>query len=161
MDAIVAVYSDWGIGDGRTQPIVIPEDRKHFVGITRGAAVIVGRKTLEDFPGGRPLPNRVNILMTRREADIPGVVVAHTTDDALREAEKHERVLVLGGESVFRQFMPHLERVYVTKLDVCPHSTAFFADLDAAPDWVCSDAGEPLVSESGIGYRFCTYERVK
>ena len=56
MDAIVAVYSDWGIGAEGTQPIVIPEDRRHFAKLTRGAAVIVGRRTMEDFPGGNPVP---------------------------------------------------------------------------------------------------------
>ena len=67
MDAIVAVYSDWGIGAKGTQPLVIPADRKHFRDLTQGAAVIVGRKTLGDFPGGRPLKGRHNIVVTRQE----------------------------------------------------------------------------------------------
>ena len=58
MDAIVAVYADWGIGAKGTQPLVIPADRRRFRELTMGAAVIVGRRTLDDFPGGRPLPGR-------------------------------------------------------------------------------------------------------
>ena len=58
MDAIVAVYADWGIGAKGTQPLVIPADRRRFRELTMGAAVIVGRRTLEDFPGGKPLPGR-------------------------------------------------------------------------------------------------------
>ena len=58
MDAIVAVYADWGIGAKGTQPLVIPADRRRFRALTMGAAVIVGRRTLDDFPGGRPLPGR-------------------------------------------------------------------------------------------------------
>ena len=63
MQAIVAVYSDWGIGAKGTQPLVIPADRKRFRALTDGAAVIVGRKTMEDFPGGRPLKGRHNIVI--------------------------------------------------------------------------------------------------
>ena len=68
MEAIVAVYSDWGIGDGITQPVTLKADRQHFREVTRDAAVIVGRKTLEDFPGGRPLKGRVNIVVTRQQS---------------------------------------------------------------------------------------------
>ena len=70
MDAIVAVYSDWGIGDGGTQPVVLKADRVHFRQVTEGNAVIVGRKTLSDFPGGRPLKNRYNIVVTRQDIQI-------------------------------------------------------------------------------------------
>lgn len=159
MDAIVAVYSDWGIGADGTQPLVIPEDRKHFAALTRGAAVVVGRKTLADFPGGRPLPGRTNIVMTRGELSLPGVLVAHDTAEALRLARPFDRVFVLGGERVFQALFPHLDRVYVTKIDAAPHSDAFFPDLDAAPDWRCADAGTPS-SCGPVGYRFCVYARI-
>ena len=72
MEAIVAVYSDWGIGSGGTQPVVLKADRVHFRELTMGAAVIVGRKTLEDFPGGRPLKGRHNIVVSRQELTIEG-----------------------------------------------------------------------------------------
>ena len=77
MDAIVAVYSDWGIGDGGTQPVVLHADRVHFRQVTEGAAVIVGRKTLSDFPGGRPLKGRYNIVVTRQDIQIEGAQVVH------------------------------------------------------------------------------------
>ena len=72
MDAIVAVYSDWGIGADGTQPVVLKADRQRFVELTRGRTVIVGRKTLADFPGGRPLKGRRNIVLTRQNAAIDG-----------------------------------------------------------------------------------------
>ena len=109
MEAIVAVYSDWGIGIDGTQPVVVKADRAHFIELTRGAAVIVGRRTLEDFPGGRPLKNRHNIVITRQNIEIEGAEVVHTTEEALEAAQKHPRTLVLGGASVFRQFMPYLD----------------------------------------------------
>ena len=83
MDAIVAVYSDWGIGDGGTQPVVLKADRRHFRRLTDGSAVIVGRKTLEDFPGGKPLANRFNIVVSRQGINVDGALVVHSTGEAL------------------------------------------------------------------------------
>ena len=159
MDAIVAVYSDWGIGDGGTQPVVLKADRVHFRQVTDGNAVIVGRKTLSDFPGGRPLKNRYNIVVTRQDIQIEGAQVVHSTEEALAAAAEHPRCLVIGGASVYKQFYPHYDRVYLTKIDLAPHSDSFFPDLDADPAWVCTDEGEWL-EENGLRYCFCTYERI-
>ena len=158
MDAIVAVYSDWGIGDGGTQPVVLKADRVHFRQVTEGNAVIVGRKTLSDFPGGRPLKNRYNIVVTRQDIQIEGAQVVHSTEEALAAAAEHPRCLVIGGASVYKQFYPHYDRVYLTKIDLAPHSDSFFPNLDADPAWVCTDEGEWL-EEDGLRYCFCTYER--
>ncbi|MCI7136314.1 MAG: dihydrofolate reductase [Candidatus Limivicinus sp.] len=158
MDAIVAVYSDWGIGDGGTQPVVLKADRAHFRQVTEGNAVIVGRKTLSDFPGGRPLKNRYNIVVTRQDIRIEGAQVVHSTEEALAAAAEHPRCLVIGGASVYRQFYPHCDRVFLTKIDLAPHSDSFFPNLDADPAWVCTDQGEWL-EEDGLRYCFCTYER--
>ena len=158
MDAIVAVYSDWGIGDGGTQPVVLKADRAHFRQVTEGNAVIVGRKTLSDFPGGRPLKNRFNIVVTRQDIRIEGAQVVHSTEEALAAAAEHPRCLVIGGASVYRQFYPHCDRVFLTKIDLAPHSDSFFPTLDADPAWVCTDQGEWL-EEDGLRYCFCTYER--
>ena len=159
MEAIVAVYSDWGIGCCGTQPVVVSADRKHFRDVTGGAAVIVGRKTLADFPGGRPLKNRVNIVLTGQDIAIEGAVVVHSVEEALAEVGKHERVLVIGGASVYQEFFPHIDRVFVTKVEAAPHSDAFFPDLDADPAWHITDPGEKQ-EENGLHYRFMTYERI-
>ena len=123
-----------------------------------GHAVIVGRKTLEDFPGGRPLPRRHNIIITRQDITIDGAAVVHSMNEALAEAAKYERCFVIGGASVFAEYFPHLTRVFVTKIDAAPHSDAFFPDLDASPDWSCTEA-EPWAEHEGVKYRFCVYER--
>lgn len=159
MDAIVAVYSDWGIGDGGTQPVVLKADRAHFRQVTDGNAVIVGRKTLSDFPGGRPLKNRYNIVVTRQDIQIEGAQVVHSTEEALAAAAQYPRCLVIGGASVYKQFYPHCDRVFLTKIDLAPHSDSFFPNLDADPAWVCTDEGEWL-EEDGLRYCFCTYERI-
>ena len=82
MEAIVAVYTDWGIGSDGTQPIVVPEDRRRFAEITRGATLIVGSKTLLDFPGSAPLKGRRNIIMTRHENEVDGAEIVHTPEEA-------------------------------------------------------------------------------
>ena len=159
MEAIVAVYSDWGIGCCGTQPVVVPADRKHFRDVTAGAAVIVGRKTLADFPGGKPLKNRVNIVLTSRDAEIEGAIVVHSVEEALAEAARTERCLCIGGESVYRQFFPHIDRVHITKVYARPQSDAFFPDLDADHCWRVADEGEEQEHE-GLRYRFMVYERI-
>lgn len=158
MEAIVAVYSDWGIGCDGTQPVVVPEDRRHFRAVTCGAAVIVGRRTLADLPGGRPLKNRVNIVLTRQDTEIENAVVVHSAEEALAEAKKYEKVFVIGGESVYRTLFPALDRVWVTKIEARPRSDAFFPDLDAAAGWQVADSGEEREHE-GLRYRFMLYER--
>ena len=158
MEAIVAVYSDWGIGSGGTQPVVLKADRTHFKELTDGAAVIVGRKTLGDFPGGRPLKGRHNIVVTRQDIEVPGAQVAHSTGEALTLAAEYERCLVIGGASVYRQFMPYLDTVHVTKIDLAPQSDSYFENLDSSPNWERIDE-ERWQSEGDIRYCFVTYKR--
>ena len=158
MEAIVAVYSDWGIGSGGTQPVVLKADRAHFKELTDGAAVIVGRKTLGDFPGGRPLKGRHNIVVTRQDIEVAGAQVAHSTGEALTLAAEYERCLVIGGASVYRQFMPYLDTVHVTKIDLAPQSDSYFENLDSSPNWERIDE-ERWQSESDIRYCFVTYKR--
>ena len=157
MEAIVAVYSDWGIGAAGTQPVVLKADRAHFRELTQGAAVLVGRRTLADFPGGRPLKGRLNLVVTRQQVEIDGASVVHSTEEALAAAQAQPRCLVIGGASVYREFYPYFDTVYVTKIELCPASDSFFPNLDADPAWVCEE-GERL-EENGVGYRFCTYRR--
>ena len=97
MDAIVAVYADWGIGAKGTQPRVIPGDRRRFRELTMDAAVIVGRRTLEDFPGGKPLPGRENFVLSRRNITIEGAQVVHDPDEAVAAAAP--QVIIDTGEA--------------------------------------------------------------
>ena len=159
MEAIVAVYSDWGIGFGGTQPLVVRADRRHFREVTGSAAVVVGRKTLADFPGGRPLPGRHNIVLTRSSIEIPGAEVVHTSEEAAAAAERSGRCFVIGGASVYRQLFPLMTRVYVTKIDARPESDSFFPDLDRDPEWTVTEEG-PEMEEDGIRYRFLTYRKI-
>lgn len=160
LEAIVAVYGDWGIGADGTQPVTVSADRKHFRDLTVGAAVIVGRRTLADFPGGRPLKGRTNIVLSRTAEPVEGAVMARSAAEALEKAAEYPRTLCIGGASVYRALFPHIGRVFVTKLDVTPHSDVFFPNLDADPAWRIAEQGVEQ-EEGGIRFRFLTYERIR
>lgn len=157
MDAILAVYDDWGIGCDGTQPVVVNADRKFFRTTTKGATVIVGRKTLSDFPGGQPLPKRRNIVLTRQDIAIDGVEIAHSPEEAAKMAEG-EKAFVIGGGSVYRQMLPMCGRVFVTKVHATPESDTFFPNLDESPEWKMTEILESG-EEEGIQYEMCLYER--
>ena len=103
MELIVAVYDDWGIGRDGTQPVALSADRKFFRQMTKDAMVIAGRRTIADFPGGKPLPGRVNVALTRQNIDIPGFTVVKSTEEAAELAKTAERAMVIGGGSIYRQ----------------------------------------------------------
>ena len=157
MEAIVAVNADWGIGRDGTQSVVLKADRAHFRELTAGAAVIVGRRTLGDFPGGKPLKGRHNIVITRQAIEIEGAQVVNSTEEALAAAAEHPRCLVIGGASVYRQFFPYLDVVHITKIDLAPESDSYFPNLDEREDWRC-EAGD-WQEENGVRYCFCTYRK--
>ncbi len=158
MNAIVAVYEDWGIGCCGTQPIALSADRKFFRETTRGATVIVGRKTLADFPGGRPLPGRKNIVLTRSDREIPGAIVCHSPEEAAAACACDEKVFVIGGGCVYRQMLPFCDCAIVTKVGAAPESDTFFPNLDEDPAW---EASQELQSgeENGICFRMLYYRR--
>ena len=109
MEAIVAVYTDWGIGSEGTQPIVVPEDRRRFAEITKGATLIVGSKTLLDFPESQPLKGRRNLIMTRQDTAVDGAEIVHTPEEALELCGDDEQVFVVDGP-LFGQNIRHEDR---------------------------------------------------
>ena len=158
MELIVAVYDDWGIGKDGTQPIALSADRKFFRETTRGAMVIVGRRTVEDFPEQKPLPGRENVMLTRTKRAYPGFTMAASPEDAAKIAKNAERAMVIGGGSIYRQMLPLCNTAYVTKVHVKPESDTFFPNLDEDEDWVLAEilqSGE----ENGVSYEMCLYKR--
>ena len=158
MELIVAVYDDWGIGADGTQPVALSADRKFFRETTRGAMVIVGRRTIGDFPGQKPLPGRVNVALTRSKSDIPGFTLCHSPEEAAELARQADRAFVIGGGSVYRQMLPMCDRAYITKVHTIPESDAWFPNLDEDPAWEMTrilQSGE----ENGIAYEICLYCR--
>ena len=157
MELIVAVYDDWGIGRDGTQPVALKADRKFFRETTKGCLVIAGRRTVEDFPGKKPLPGRENLLLTRQGGDYPGFTLCRAW--SRRWSWRRKRTgMVIGGGSVYRQLLPYCDRAYVTKVGMKIPCDTFFPDLDQDPDWRLRQVlgkGE----EDGVAYTFCLYER--
>ena len=158
MNLIVAVYDDWGIGRDGTQPVALSADRKFFRETTRGVMVIVGRRTIEDFPGKKPLPGRVNVALTRSEAEIPGFTVCHSPEEAVELARGAESCFVIGGGSIYEQMLPYCDTAYVTKVHANPGSDTFFPNLEEDESWQLAEtiqSGE----ENGIAYEMLLYKR--
>ena len=158
MELIVAVYDDWGIGADGTQPVALMADRKFFRETTQGAMVIVGRRTIQDFPGQKPLPGRVNVALTRSGAEIPGFTVCNSPEEAVELAKTVERAMVIGGGSIYKQMMDYCDTAYVTKVHTTPVSDTYFHNLDTDPNWAMEavlQSGE----ENGIAYEMCLYRR--
>ena len=158
MELIVAVYDDWGIGRDGTQPIALSADRKFFRETTKGAMVIVGRRTIQDFPGQKPLPGRVNVALTRQNKEIPGFTVVNSPEEAVELAKTAERAMVIGGGSVYRQMLPYCHKAYVTKVHCTPDSDTFFPNLEEDSAWELQEVvltGE----ENGIAYEIFLYKR--
>ena len=158
MELIVAVYDDWGIGCCGTQPIALSADRKFFREMPRGAMVITGRRTIDDFPGKKPLPGRVNVAISRNAQEIPGFTLCRSPEEAAELAKTVDRAMVIGGGSVYRQMLPLCHTAYVTKVHCAPKSDTFFPNLDEDPQWVLAEilqSGE----EDGIAYEMCRYIR--
>ena len=159
MNAIVAVNSDWGIGCRGTQTIVIPDDRRRFMKLTSGGTVITGRRTFEDI--GALLPKRKNIILTgNREYTADGAVIRHSVNGVLDEiaGEPPERVFVIGGESIYRQFLPMCEKAYVTKIKAAPPSDTFFPNLDELPEWELLEQSPVREEPENLRYSFTLYK---
>ena len=156
MTAIVCVSQNWGIGRDGALLFRISADLKRFKALTVGKTVILGRKTLDTFPGGKPLKDRRNIVLSRRELDIPGAEIAHSFEEAA--ALGGDDAIVIGGASVYMALLARCDRVYVTKVDAAPDADSFFPDLDDNPDWRVASESE-VFEENGLKFRFVDYIR--
>lgn len=156
--AVVAVDRNWAIGKGDKLLCHLPGDLKYFKELTIGKKILVGRKTLDSFPGGRPLPGRENIVVTRDPSfEREGCTVCHSLEEALSQAGD---VIVCGGESIYRAMLPVTDTVYVTKIDAAFDADRYFPNLDEDPDFEMDWQAEEACEENGYSYRFVRYKRV-
>ena len=158
--ALIAACARGGvIGVENRLPWHLPEDMKFFRETTRGKPVIMGRKTWESLPAAfRPLPGRVNIVVSRNPAfEAPGASVVASLEAAVATAEGFETAFVIGGAELYRQALPQADRLLLTEIDQAYEGDAFFPDFDRS-SWH-ETAREPRVAESGLPFAFVTYER--
>ena len=160
MNAIVAVDANWAIGYEGDLLFSLPTDMRRFRSLTMGGTMILGRKTLESFPGGKPLPKRRNIVISRNESlVVEGAEVVSTPDAALALAENtpDDQIWVIGGGSVYTVLLSRCKRVYLTKTEnAAPAADTFFPNLDKLPGWEVESVGDPI-TENGVTYRFIDY----
>ena len=161
MNLIVNVDKNWAIGLGSKLLVRIPQDMKYFRSMTTGHVVVMGRKTLESFPESKPLPNRVNIVLTRDQGyQAPGALVVHSMEELKEELEKYpgEEIYVIGGGQIYREFLPLCDKAYVTKVDRAFDADVYFPDLDQDPQWKMTKVSEEQ-TYFDLEYVFAVYER--
>ena len=160
--AIAAADKNWAIGNKGKLLVSIPADMKFFRATTTGHTVVMGRKTLESLPGGRPLRDRNNIVLTKNPGfKAEGALVLHSVDELKKHLETidDDEVYVIGGGAVYRELLPLCTEAYITSLDFEYEADTFFPDLDKDPDWELCDEGEEETYYDLI-YYFNRYKRV-
>lgn len=162
MNLIVAVDKNWAIGYRNKLLVSIPADMKFFRETTVNKVVVMGRKTLESFPGGQPLKKRTNIVLTTdNNYKVKDAVIVHTTEELLEELRQYqeEDIYVIGGESIYRQLLPYCKVAYVTKIDHAYEADTFFPNLDEMADFRLTGVSEEQ-TYFDLEYVFAKYERL-
>ncbi|WP_177975554.1 dihydrofolate reductase [Eubacterium sp.] len=161
MNLIAAVDKNWAIGRNNKLLVSIPDDMKFFRETTTGKVVVMGRKTLESFPGKKPLKNRVNIVLTSDNSyQVDGAVIVHDMDELHEELKKYDSqdIYVIGGESIYRQLLDECDVAHITKIDFSYEADAWFPNLDEKEEWVVTaDSEEQTYFD--LEYYFYKYEK--
>lgn len=157
MNLIVAVDQNWAIGKDGDQLVYLKEDLKRFRTLTSGHTVILGRKTLATFPGGRPLKNRRNLILSRNpQFQAEGAEVFASVEELVQKADGD--AFVIGGASVYEQLLPYCDTAYITKIHAAFPADTYFPDLDKSEEWEVVEESESL-EQDGIAYHYVTYRR--
>lgn len=150
----------WGIGKKNGLLFSLPLDMKFFRETTKGHVVCMGENTLLSFPGSKPLKNRTNIVLSQDPThNYEGVINVHTFEDFLAKIgyySKNETVFVIGGASIYRQTLPYVDEVFLTKVNKDGEAEVFFPNLDEMPEFECIDKGAPIM-DGDIEIRFTRY----
>lgn len=158
MKAIFHADNKWGIGKANDLMFSIPRDMKFFRETTKGKIVVMGLNTLNSFPNGEPLKNRVNIVLSPETVE-KNVITVHNLDELFATVKKYppDDVFIIGGASVYRTLLPYCTQVLVTKVDADGGAEVFVPNLDEAENFRLVAESEP-VEDNGYMLTFCTYE---
>lgn len=161
---IAAVAENGVIGAGNAIPWRLPSDFAFFKRMTVGKPLIMGRKTFESI--GRPLPERVNIIVSRARGYQPdGVLVLDSLEAALDHAQAIARadgageVMVAGGETIYRAALPLADRLYISHVALAPAGDAFFPRIDPQVWTVVGEPPVPPSARDSASFRVKVYER--
>lgn len=160
MDVVVNVSENWGIGFENRLLVCISADLRRFREITTGKTVILGRKTLATFPGGKPLKNRRNIVLTHdRDFAVEGAETAHDLHELFSMLSDTDQVCVIGGASIYGQLLEYCSHASVTKSYVNKKADCFFPDLDELPSWKIEKKSE-ILEENGVQFQYIDYVNI-
>ncbi len=156
--AIVHADKKWGIGKNNDMMFSLPADMKFFRETTSGHTVVMGGNTLRSLPNGKPLKNRVNIVLSRGQVRDDCIVV-RSFDELKNELvkRKNEEIYVMGGGEIYKALLPYCHEALVTKVDADGGATVFFPNLDEAENFECVYESEPL-DDNGHTIRFTRYK---
>ena len=163
MKIMVAVDEKWAIGNKGNLLVRIPADHKNFAHETTGKVVVLGRKTLETFPQGLPLKNRINVILTTdRNYSVKDAVIVHDLGELDEELKRYDSddVYIIGGQSVYTQLLGKCDTAIVTKIDHVYDADAYFPNLDDDPDWEIAEISEEQYYFD-LTYHFVKYVRAK
>ena len=163
MNLIACADANWGIGFENRLLVHIPEDMRFFRDMTLGSVVVMGRKTLESLPGGRPLEGRRNLVLTRNPSyQAVGVQTAPGIQALMQELSfcESKNIYVIGGASIYRQMLDFCDTAYITKVARAYQADAFLPNLDVQGGWrLAASSGAQFSPDAGVEYRFLRYER--
>ncbi len=163
LSLVAAVSDNDVIGNDGKLPWSLPDDLKHFHDLTVGHPVIMGRKTYESIPEKRrPLPDRLNIVLTRQAMDIPDCTVVHSLAEALsflQSTIQSSEVFVIGGAEVYREAIPLAQRMYLTRIHALVDGDAFFPDVDWDEWREVAREEHPADARHAHAFTFLTYAR--
>ncbi len=159
LSLIAAVSKDWGLGKDGELLFSIKDDMQFFRRTTTDNVVIMGRKTLESFPGKKPLKNRVNIVLTRNKAySAEGAVVVGSIEELDAELKKHKgkEHIVIGGGEIYSLLMPYCTKAYITKVNATKLADTYLENLDLSDEWsLASEDGAH--QDKNYSFAFCEY----
>lgn len=158
MTIILAADCDWAIGKDGGLLAHIPADMKFFRETTRNSTVVMGRKTWDSFPK-KPLPDRVNCVISRSVKELDGAQVFGSVEDFLSCAKTAEgRIFVIGGGEIYRQLLPYCDEALITRIYESFDGDVFFPDLEHDKDWELAEVS-PVVESECRAIRFFRYVR--
>ncbi|MBQ6921872.1 MAG: dihydrofolate reductase [Clostridia bacterium] len=158
MKAIVAVDNKWGIGKNNGLLFNLPEDMKFFRTTTLNKVVVMGSNTLKSFPDGKPLKNRVNIVLFPGGEKRDDCTVVDSLDELFAEISKYpaDDVFVIGGAMFYKTMLPYCSEVLVTKVDADGDAQVFYENLDEKKEWTCVSESV-AVETNGYKIKFTVY----
>jgi len=160
MNMILSADLNWGIGYKNELLFHFKADMRYFKEKTINNTVIMGYNTLVSLPNSQPLVNRRNIVLAPEGTEIGGVEIANSIEQALALVKNTppEQVFIIGGESVYKQFLPLATKIYVTRFYAAKTADTYFTNLDNLKDWQKVKQSEPQ-SENGVDFSFDVYEK--